>query len=531
MALEPAFRTAEIPENCTTVEAALTKVTVTENQADVQRETEITFDTGPVNIFITPVTPYLVDSTLWAEVIPEDGVRPDIGSIRCIRWPVPTHADNREVESMLGNALEELCQKITALYQRKERLRWKHRGFCTAVVPAIRSVVEEISLSGIMPEKYEPMLQSIVKNVKDMFIEDFSQMRALAEYEKEVERLNKEWILNRLNRMVFRTQAGILISMGTKSSGKGIVRCGYQVPCAQWRPQHEAHLQSDDKVLFITHGVVWQNTGENWNGVTLTLSTAKPSLGLDAVLPGEDILQLREKTREERRHIQVQARDQVIQTAGVGEAGPGEPPLPSDGGETQLYLVPEKVNIEANGHPTLIKMDQFSMDAETALCATPEIDSHVFLISQVVNPQKRPVLAGPVTLLRGGTFIGTGQIEFVGSNEPFHLWWGSEDLLRIERFVDEKEEDATLFQGRRLSYTVKIYVRNLSRTPSAFRIQERIPVSELEQVKVKLTKPPEKSTSPDENGFIFIDVEIGGSEEKVYELTYTLELDREVEYR
>ena len=283
-------------------------------------------------------------------------------------------------------------------------------------------------------------------------------------------------------------------------------------------------------VLFISQAVLWQNTGEAWENAELTLSTAKPSLGLDVILPDEDILKLREKTREERKRIKVQERDEVIQSTGIGGNKLEEPPLPSDGGDTQLYRVPEKVNIPPNGRPFLIKLCEFEMEAETALTAVPELNTNVFLISQVKNPQAGPILAGPLSLHRKDTFIGTGQLNFVGSNEPFHIWWGSEDYLRINRYVDRTEEDASLFQSRKVYYTITLHVRNLSGEEASFRIQERIPVSELEQVKVKVQELPAKADKPDKNGFIYIPVTLEPREEKKLDLSYMLEIDKEIDY-
>ena len=51
------------------------------------------------------------------------------------------------------------------------------------------------------------------------------------------------------------------------------------MPCALWRPAYRATLAADrDSVPLETDAFVWQDTGEDWDGVRLSLSTARPTL-------------------------------------------------------------------------------------------------------------------------------------------------------------------------------------------------------------------------------------------------------------
>jgi|GEM_PF-1548787 len=518
------------PEHRNDVEAPITDITVTENQADVKRESAVEWKAGTTCFLVMPVTPYAVDSTLWAEILPKEGLlRPDVGSVRTLRWSIPVAGNSNLSQAVVTDALQKIMSALLALEDRNECLRHKHAGLSSAFGPVIQSIIEEIILKGSLPESYEQTLCQILESIGALYNERFSMHCALKAIERELFLLHRQWLVESAGGCILERQAGILITVSADLPGQGQLQCGYQVPCVQWRPQHEAHLTAEDKVMLITYGVVWQNSGEDWRNINLTLSTATPSQGLDAALPGEDLLRLREKTREERKHIKVEARDQVIETTGSEEPS-GEPPLPSDGGETQLYRVPDKVTVPGGGKPSLIRLGSIEMDAVTALTATPELSCSVFLVSELKNRNERPILAGPVSLHRAGAYIGMGAMEFTGSNETFHLWWGSEDLIRIDRYIDEKEEDATLVTPRKITRTVTLQVRNLAGDNNAFTIRERIPVSELDQVRVKLRKAPSGSASPDQNGFMVIDVTVGPREDKKYEYIYSIEVDRDVQF-
>ncbi|MBK9586468.1 MAG: mucoidy inhibitor MuiA family protein [Alphaproteobacteria bacterium] len=58
----------------------------------------------------------------------------------------------------------------------------------------------------------------------------------------------------------------------------------YQVSNVGWAPIYDARLDMKSKKLdFIHYGSVWQNSGEDWQDIALTLSTAQPGQG--AALP------------------------------------------------------------------------------------------------------------------------------------------------------------------------------------------------------------------------------------------------------
>jgi uncharacterized protein (TIGR02231 family) len=535
MTVEDALITgaAKMPRGARAIEAPVMEVTIAEGQADVRREGRVAWEnSGLLMLFIFPVTPLLIDSTLWAEIrCDKDTEMPELGSIRAIRWLESPEKSDGGREAEILDRLDIIGGEVERLGSRGERLNLRTAGIKASIDPTIMSVLENVASLGMKPSDYAPILQNLLGEIDMIYREDFELKKQGQDLMQQLEGLKGEWSSLPDEQGQRFARAGILVSLDLKGRGEGTIRCGYGVPCAQWRPRHEAHLMQDDRALLVTHGVIWQNTGEDWKDICLTLSTAKPSLGLDAELPGEDMLELREKTREERKTIRIMARDQAIQKTGLADELMEEPPLPVDGGETQIYRLPEKVTLMSQRRPHFFKIDQLWMDATTSLYAAPELDSHVFHRSIVRNTQARPILAGPVLLQRKGIFIGAGRLDFVGPNEVFHLWWGSEDLLSISRYVDEKTDDPRLLQGPKIHRTISLHMRNLSGEATFFQLHERVPTSELEQIRVKVKDLPERASGPDSDGFIMIEVDMGPGEEKTIGYSYTLDIDRDVDYQ
>ena len=97
----------------------------------------------------------------------------------------------------------------------------------------------------------------------------------------------------------------------------------------------------------------------------------------------------------------------------------------------------------------------------------PEVSPTIHLRA-VLRNSDRPLLAGPVTLLRNGAHVGSGDVPYVGPGEPFEISFGSDDRMsfRYERRVEVEE--------RMLGRDRPVYVHDLelsSTAPEAVRVE------------------------------------------------------------
>jgi len=84
------------------------------------------------------------------------------------------------------------------------------------------------------------------------------------------------------------------IEIVTDAPIDGTLNLEYRTAFAGWRPIYDLRLdQGEESTLTVErHARVHQNTGEAWDDVALTLSTARPSLRMDAPMFGEQIATL-----------------------------------------------------------------------------------------------------------------------------------------------------------------------------------------------------------------------------------------------
>ncbi len=267
------------------------------------------------------------------------------------------------------------------------------------------------------------------------------------------------------------------------------LRVSTLVPCAVWRPSYRASL-TGQTVRVEAQAVVWQRTGEPWADIELAFSTARPTLGTTPPSLLEDRLSTRPKSAVEKRVVDVALREETIQTAGEGGTpASNEMPGLDDGGEARLLVFAGKATIASDGQAHTLPLTHFEAPATVERVCPAELSSLVFTVARFANTSGQPLLAGPVDLIRQAGFVGRGALPFTAPNEVVKLSFGSEDGVQVTRVADEKRDEARLTGRKTTKKIVTLHVSNASSRALDLGIDERIVVSEVKEVEVRvLTK-------------------------------------------
>jgi uncharacterized protein (TIGR02231 family) len=302
------------------------------------------------------------------------------------------------------------------------------------------------------------------------------------------------------------------------------------LPCAAWRPSHEAGLHRDGEdasagvVRFVGHGAVWNRTGEDWKDASLTLSTARPSQGARLPGLGEDRLRLRPKTAEEKKTIVVEHRTEAVPKSATTGGAPGV----DDGGEVRAFTV-ARATIPDDGRPHRVELFRFEAEAAVARVAIPEKSELVYVRASFKNAGHAPILAGPVALSDRGAFIGTGDLLYCGVGDHLDVAFGSDDGLRVVYARSHVEEKKLI--GKNLHHWVQeVTITSTRTTPATTQLTFRMPVSELAQVKVlhsaaHSTVPEPK---PDSHGLVRLPVTVEGGHDKRVALAFMFDVSGDV---
>ena len=96
--------------------------------------------------------------------------------------------------------------------------------------------------------------------------------------------------------------------------------------------------------------------------------------------------------------------------------------------------------------------------------------------------------------------VGRSRVKFVASGEKFETGFGPEDGIRCKRAQREDREQAKLTGSQTIERKVTLRLSNLGDSARELEVIERIPVSEIEGLEVKLTDG--KDWQLDKDGYL-----------------------------
>lgn len=492
------------PKNALSLSAPVTQVTLLEDRAQVRRVGALELAAGQHVVLVSEVAPVLQDLSLRASASGEVKVS-DVRVRRAMK--VSPHEKPEQVKALeldiekLGEQWVRLGEDKQLTEQRRQRLEQVlERGFT--------ELPEDVAW-GQPQNQWKDTLEGLFEKLRALRVRVMELNTQLRDVLAERERLvvQRQAFDRPDTRFVTWLEADVIVP----TAGKVELTFEYTVPNALWRPLHSARL-SDGSFQFESRASVWQNTGEDWNGVRLVFSTARASLGIEPPLLSDDLLTAQKKNEK----LVVQAREVVVQKARVSVGGPSgsasktvELPGVDDGGEIRTLEAKGLCTVPSDGRPNTVPLFSFTATPKRKLLAYPELELRVFLTSVQKNEAKFPILAGPVELLLQNGFVGWTKVLFVAPGEEFRLSFGPDASLRLSRTEREREQEATSTDWKTRSKTVWLYLSSLGDEAKTIEVIERMPVSEIEQVKIALST---KRTSPkpkvDENGFASWTVEL-----------------------
>lgn len=351
---------------------------------------------------------------------------------------------------------------------------------------------------------------------------------AIAQQEKQNQQLDKQIQALRLQlqeMQFFRPQESFSIVVAIEPSGAGNfeLEVSYTVIGASWTPLYDLRVNTTTNTLNLSYlAEVQQNTGEDWLGVSLTLSTAKPGLGtlppklnpwyIDLQNPSDRLHQFQVPIARRRRKVKAENQlsldeldtfegddnEDAIIDENQRRAEESAPSLQAEtvaavastSGGVVTFEIGGNSDIPSDGTPHKITIFNDNYPCRKEYIAIPRLVSFAYLQANITNPPHgATLLPGKANIFRDETFVGTTQIENVSPGEEFEINLGIDEGLKIDRNLMERKVDKKIiFDRRRTTYAYRVKIANLQEQETTLKLTEQLPVSRNEQLKVNLTQ-------------------------------------------
>ncbi len=343
---------------------------------------------------------------------------------------------------------------------------------------------------------------SLANSLHDRDQEVRKELRAIdtqsRDLQRRLQKLVKELDALRAARPRQRYQA--VVEVEVLAAGDFQPRLTYIVRQAGWQPLYDVRLVEDDNGRFLEIDAlaqIKQNTGQDWTAVNLLVSTARPALNqrLPELKPWFiDEYKPAPPPQPRPRGKVKQARAMTAMADAMPEVAMAAPAAAEmvvaevqDSGTAVSFIVPGKTDIPSDGSPHKTTLGQHRFDAQIDYLAIPKHTDAVYRRAKVVNASQGPLLAGQLNLFVDDAFIGRSRLDYTPTDGEIELLLGVEERLTIERELVKREVDKRrLRDERQLRYGYLIKLQNLMQTQVKLTVEDQIPVSRHEQIKVKL---------------------------------------------
>ena len=295
----------------------------------------------------------------------------------------------------------------------------------------------------------------------------------------------------------------------------------YVTGAAMWRPSHLARLQMQEpesnrgQIHVETRAMVWQRTGEHWQDVECSFSTARPTQSTSPPGLQERVL----STRARGGHSVSRRANATTSTSSSRTASPGR------GAVTTTLQAMHPVSIPDTGRAYPVPLEHVQIPCEVDTVAFPELSETPYLRARTIWSHDKPMLAGPVMIVRGTEHMGQFVIEHKNPGDRLDLGFGTVDTLSVRREMSKRTLSQEVTRPRQ-ECKILHYVSNTSPRPHQLHIIERIPTSR--ELKTTILTP--EQATPNEDGLLETEVVLEPNQTARLELVYELEARPAIAY-
>ncbi|KZY46964.1 hypothetical protein A3731_08685 [Roseovarius sp. HI0049] len=328
-------------------------------------------------------------------------------------------------------------------------------------------------------------------------------------------------------------RAMLAVAVRSDAPAEGTLTVTYNIHQAGWQPVYDLRLERESGDLDIERGaLIYQETGENWSDVALTLSTTRPS---GQVVPGEVWPWLRRIFDPEapmpKPLVRAQPEADYAAGAAMEEAAVMPEPVQATAqfdGLSVTYAYPETVDVATGADNLRITLGTLEAEAEMVAQAVPLTDTSAYLMAEFTNDAEELILpTHEASFYLDGRFIGTRALDLIPAGGEAELSFGPIEGLRLERTVLGRNEGdrGVISRSTELTEEVRIEIENLTGEAWTMRVLDRVPYSEQEDLEIEWNAAPHASEMDvdGKRGVLGWDFEITPGEEKEITVTHTLE--------
>ena len=396
--------------------------------------------------------------------------------------------------------------------------------------------------------------------------------KELTHINNQVNNLNKKkWVIqSKLDVLNFKESTRsnqIIVILDSKSAKNVKLDIEYFVSGCGWEPNY--NLKAEDlsgKIKMEYKAKVFNDTGNDWENISMILSTGNPNLSATfpelspwylnykTYVQGKGMVNKRKgKTdyyipennmdwdmvvqNNEYRVKQIQ--QEVNMNAGYYNNLPGkfeqrQQYLKSKPEVTVQYRtievshlssefeIEDRYSIPSDRNPYLVEIKEHELQGTFEYVAVPKMEKDAFLLARIPGWESLDLIPGPTRVYFDGTYVGESWIDTRNVEDTLGLSFGRDSKISVSReLLTEFSNKKVIGNNRKDSYTYEITVKNTRNKSVEIDLHDQVPVSQDSDISVSVDDISD-AMQEDETGILSWKVRLGPNESKKYRISFTI---------
>lgn len=521
-------------------QATISAVTVYQDRAQVTRSVAVALKPGSQIIAVEGLPVLLQDDSVRVDA--KGTAQATITGIEVKRSFLSQTADKRVKE--IEAELKQLERKLGGLDARKAGLL-AQKGFVDSIKVAWgKRISQQLAIGKPTSAELNEAMGFVGSNtvkVEDQQRDIEQEKQAIKDQMDALKRKKQE-----AGGSYRKESKTVEVAVETVKEGKLTLDLSGVVSNATWEPGYDVRLAQNGTSAELTYRAqVRQQTGEDWNNVPLTLSTARPASGgapptlypwrvafFRPMPPAMPAPAPRAEARMYKKAARPQIAENSVDLAMAEEPAPAafQTAQAAAEGTSIAFKIPKPVDIPSDNtrHSTVIALEKLPVSTEYT--SVPKLAPVAYLTAELINKAGWPLLPGTVKIFSGNTFVGSADMKQVASGEKFTLPFGSDDQITVKREELKQHKEAGMFGKNRMGYRSTVTVTNFRKEPQTVSVKDQLPLAGDSEITVSLEEATLPPTEKKDDGTLIWKLKLAAGEKKVfsYEIVVEYPKDREV---
>lgn len=290
----------------------------------------------------------------------------------------------------------------------------------------------------------------------------------------------------------------ITLTVSSPTGTKGKMNISYIVSNAGWVPIYD--LRSDvnsGKVNLTYKAQVFQNSGVDWEGVPLTISTNNPYQNKTKPTLHPWYLDYYNYELYQKRKSQINAYqnqfDEEVEEVVVSSKEKKAANKSFEFTEVIDKMISAEFKIDlpytikSNNEKHLVLVSNNDLNANFKYFSIPKFDRGAYLVAQITKLDELQLVPAKANIFFDGTYMGETYLNPSTMSDTLDLSLGKDPNIIIKRVLLEKDCKKKVV-GSKIEHTsaYSIIVKNLKSKSIQLVIQDQVPVSRNADIEVKL---------------------------------------------